>query len=199
MNFFDKLPERVHTLQGKLRCDRIGGIPENAVNREIAGDEDPSNMGKLRVITPYYPVGNGTGPEIEKLAGQGPLSPGLQALYDPVAWQQSGTLERKPMLSTIPDMPAWSGRGAKVPLLNADIFNIGKGIRSAIQTAKLPDWLNSSAAWRTGAGATVGTALGAGAGWLHNALAPTEESQVSADRTAAIGAMLGGILGYNRK
>ncbi len=202
--------QMIQDLPGKLKAFKPRkpddtGLPKRGVNIEDKG-RDPSNLGKLQLVTPDYPVGNGHGPEVGfgKAANKAfpALSPGMASIYDNDAYQASGAITRKPIYYAPggPDkqtMPPWTGRAPALPFVGTSAFNLARGMRQFADTAELPSWLKRTNFNTASAGGLVGGGLGAGSAALMNWLNPREYQDPA--RTAMLTAALGAILGAIRK
>ena len=172
------------------------GMPSAADNSEDPNTDDPSNLGKLRLVGKDYPVGNGHGPII----GGGKeaaikMSPGAASIYDEKAYEQTGNIVRKPLQTTPAGMQPWMG--ADPSFFGVSPFGIGRSLRQNAQQGSLPSWIRNNKLNMTGFGAGAGGLAAAGAGDVHNWLNPDEPLQTN--KLTGIGAAIGALLGALRK
>jgi hypothetical protein len=166
------------------------------VNRADDPDAiDPSQLSKLNLVTPDFPVGNGFGPEIELSKYAAELSPGLSRIFDPEAYRTTGQLNRLPVQHH-PALAPWMGRTPPIPLLSMSFYDLGKSLRNSFDHATLPTWISGSRPTAAVAGAMAGGGLGWLLGQAGNLLQPGSAEPGS---LGALGAALGGTIGAYRK
>lgn len=190
------IPRKVLLVQRQRQRDRIEGLPEQGVNPDSDPDvADPSNMGKLNLVTRDFPIGNGSGPEIEKWASMPPLSRAMASIYDSNIYQQTGRLQQLPAYQG-PYYAPWSGNAPTLPLINRSLFDIGRSLRGIVDNAKLPTWTTQNRTTQIGAGAAAGGALGSGFEHLQNMMGADPEQP---RHYGILGALLGAAYGAIRK
>lgn len=193
-----EIPARVTAVRNRLQYDSTGMPPSEGNQND--NTEDPSNVSMLNLVTSDYPVGNGQGPEIEKMSNTQPkfpaLSSGMAAIYDAPTYQSTGQLKLKAPYQTPAHMTPWAGNAPPLPLLNRSVFDLSRGLRNSIDTARLPPWLTKSRLLQGSAGSVAGGLLGMGAGHVDRFMGGAEDSP---NHLGALGALIGAITGAVRK
>lgn len=188
------IPDQVVQMRRKLKFDDTQ-VPVSPGNQRDVNTDDPSNLGKLQLVTPHFPIGNGHGPQIEKKGAE--LSKGLAAVYDADKYRTSGSLVRKPLAGLPESMSSWQGNDPSFPFMPFSPFQTGRFVRSSLDKAQLPKWMTATQASQTGAGAVAGAGLGLGISGVQHLLAP--HTAVQPGSAAAIGGLIGSLLGFLRK
>lgn len=199
-----EIPKQVVAVRNRLRYDPIG-MPSSEGNQDD-NTEDPSNLSALNLVTRDFPVGNGQGPEIDKMANAAPapaaapkfpaLSKGMASIYDAPTYQSTGQLNLKPVYQAPAYMAPWTGNAPPLPVLNKSIFDLARGARNAVDTARLPSWMTQNRVMQGSAGAVAGGLLGLGAGHVDRFMGGPEDAP---NHLGALGTIIGMLTGLVRR